>query len=147
MRAMLLDAPAPIKTHPLRLGDVRVPEPANDEVRVKVNACGVCRTDLHVCEGDLEVRRSPVIPGHQIVGTIDTLGANVVEREVGQRVGVAWLHRTCGCCTFCASARENWNANRPLPYATRPGSYHLWLQLSAPWKAAIRRLAWSIMVT
>jgi propanol-preferring alcohol dehydrogenase len=107
MRAMLLDAPAPIETHPLRLADVPSPEPAADEVLVDVHACGVCRTDLHVVEGDLEVRRSPIIPGHQVVGTIAAVGADVKDRRVGERVGVAWLHRTCGRCAFCTSGREN----------------------------------------
>jgi len=107
MRAMLLDTPAPIETHPLRLDDVPIPEPAADEVLIKVHACGVCRTDLHVVEGDLEVRRSPIIPGHQVVGTIEGLGSDVRDREVGERVGVAWLHRTCGYCSFCTSEREN----------------------------------------
>ena len=104
---MLLDAPTPIETHPLRLADVPIPTPAADEVLIKVQACGVCRTDLHVVEGDLEMPRSPLIPGHQVVGTIEGLGADVREREVGERVGVAWLHRTCGCCSFCRSEREN----------------------------------------
>ncbi len=104
---MLLDTPAPIETHPLRLGEVPAPEPAADEVRVKVHACGVCRTDLHVVEGDLEVKRSPIIPGHQVVGVVDALGSGVSDRRLGERVGVAWLHRTCGCCSFCASHREN----------------------------------------
>jgi len=104
---MLLDTPAPIETHPLRLDDVPVPEPASDEVLIKVHACGVCRTDLHVVEGDLDVRRSPIIPGHQVVGTIEALGSGVSGRAAGERVGVAWLHRTCGCCSFCTSDREN----------------------------------------
>jgi propanol-preferring alcohol dehydrogenase len=104
---MLLDAPAPIETHPLRLDDVRVGDPAADEVRIRVHACGVCRTDLHVVEGDLEPKRSPIIPGHQVVGVIEALGADVEERVIGQRVGVAWLNRTCGCCSFCKSHREN----------------------------------------
>jgi propanol-preferring alcohol dehydrogenase len=107
MRAVLLDTPAPIETHPLRLGDVPIPVPAQDEVRVKVRACGVCRTDLHVVEGDLDVRRSPIIPGHQVVGEIEALGSDAGDRAVGERVGVAWLHRTCGCCSFCTSRREN----------------------------------------
>ena len=107
MRAMVLDAPAPIDTRPLRLDDVPVPEPAADEVLIAVRACGICRTDLHIVEGDLEVRRSPVIPGHQVVGTVEALGADVRDRRVGERVGVAWLHRTCGCCSFCTSEREN----------------------------------------
>ncbi len=107
MRAMLLDRPSPIDKRPLRLGEVPIPDPSDDEVRIEVKVCGVCRTDLHVCEGDLELRRSPVVPGHQVVGMVDALGPAVVERTVGQRVGVAWLHRTCGCCTFCDSGREN----------------------------------------
>jgi propanol-preferring alcohol dehydrogenase len=107
MRALLLDAPAPIETHPLRLDDVPRPKPAADEVLIKVHVCGVCRTDLHVVEGDLDPHRSPIIPGHQIVGTIESLGAEVTDRKVGDRVGVAWLHRTCGCCSFCSSDREN----------------------------------------
>lgn len=107
MRALLLDTPAPIETHPLRLDDVPRPEPGADEVLIKVHVCGVCRTDLHVVEGDLDLRRSPITPGHQIVGTIESLGAQVTDREVGDRVGVAWLHRTCGCCSFCTSDREN----------------------------------------
>ena len=107
MRAMLLDGPAPAETHPLRLADVPVPEPGPDEVLIRVHACGVCRTDLHVVEGDLEARRSPIIPGHQVVGVVEALGSAVEERVLGERVGVAWLHRTCGCCSFCASGREN----------------------------------------
>ncbi|MGB5266364.1 MAG: zinc-dependent alcohol dehydrogenase family protein [Polyangiales bacterium] len=107
MRAVLLDTPAPIETHPLRLGEVGVPEPAADEVRIKVNACGVCRTDLHVVEGDLPARHTPIIPGHQVVGTIESLGSSVTDSRIGARVGVAWLHRTCGCCPFCTSQREN----------------------------------------
>jgi len=107
MRAMLLDAPATIETHPLRLADVPIPEPAADEVLIRVHACGVCRTDLHVVEGDLDLHRSPIIPGHQVVGIIEALGSSVRNRKVGERVGVAWLHRTCGCCAFCTSEREN----------------------------------------
>jgi propanol-preferring alcohol dehydrogenase len=91
----------------LRLADVPSPEPAANEVLIDVHACGVCRTDLHVVEGDLEVRRSPIIPGHQIVGTIAALGTDVKDRAFGDRVGVAWLHRTCGGCPFCTSRREN----------------------------------------
>lgn len=104
---MILDTPAPIETHPLRLEDVPVAAPAADEVLIRVHACGVCRTDLHVVEGDLEMKRSPIIPGHQVVGVVEALGSAVTERAVGERVGVAWLHRTCGCCSFCTSRREN----------------------------------------
>lgn len=107
MRAMILDRPARIETHPLRLIDLAVPTPAADEVLVRVRACGVCRTDLHVVEGDLDLRRSPTVPGHQVVGVIDAIGSDVTDRDVGARVGVAWLHRVCGQCAFCTSEREN----------------------------------------
>lgn len=104
---MVLDSPAPISTKPLRLAESPVPSPAPDEVLIEVSACGVCRTDLHIVEGDLDVRRSPIIPGHQVVGTIAALGTSVDDRRIGERVGVAWLHRACGCCGFCSSQREN----------------------------------------
>ena len=84
-----------------------MPSPGADEILVRVSACGICRTDLHVVEGDLPVRLSPVIPGHQIVGRVQSSGAQVDGFERGQRVGIAWLHRTCGKCRFCLSAREN----------------------------------------
>ena len=74
---------------------------------VRVNACGICRTDLHVVEGDLAVRRSPIIPGHQIVGRVAALGAHVLDFDIEQRIGVAWLHHTCGECRFCRAGREN----------------------------------------
>jgi propanol-preferring alcohol dehydrogenase len=87
--------------------DIEVPRPAADEVLIKVSACGVCRTDLHVVEGDLASRKSPVIPGHQIVGTIETVGSAVEGFARGDRVGIAWLNRTCGLCEYCRNGKEN----------------------------------------
>lgn len=84
-----------------------MPSPAADELLVRVSACGVCRTDLHVVEGELPVRRSPLIPGHQVVGTVAALGESVTEFELGQRVGIAWLHHTDGSCRYCLDQREN----------------------------------------
>jgi len=107
MRAMVLDAPADARSRPLRAEDRPPPEPGPGEVRVRVEACGVCRTDLHVVEGDLEPQRPCVVPGHQVVGRIDAHGPGPRTLETGQRVGVAWLHRACGACRFCASGREN----------------------------------------
>jgi len=107
MRAQLLARSAPISTRPLALVDVPDPEPAPDEVRVRVAACGCCRTDLHVVEGDLELPHLPVVPGHQVVGRVDRVGAACTELGVGDRVGVAWLHRTCGRCEFCLRGEEN----------------------------------------
>ena len=106
-RAWVLRAQGPVETMPLRLEERPPPAPGDGEVRVRVRACGVCRTDLHVVEGDLPLRRRPVVPGHQIVGVVDRVGARVRDLALGQRVGVAWLHGTCGRCRFCTSAREN----------------------------------------
>ncbi len=91
----------------MALVDRAVPEPADDEVRVRVLACGVCRTDLHVAEGDLTVRRRDVVPGHEVVGEVEMLGSDVTGFAVGDRVGVAWLRRTCGGCRYCRRGQEN----------------------------------------
>jgi len=107
MRAWLLDDPAPIETRPLRLTDVPVPEPGPGEVRVRVRANALCRTDLHVVEGDLPPHRRPVTPGHQVTGTVDALGSGATRFRLGDRVGVPWLNHTCGECRFCLSGREN----------------------------------------
>ncbi|HXI57756.1 MAG TPA: zinc-dependent alcohol dehydrogenase family protein [Polyangia bacterium] len=107
MRACRLHGVAPVETAPLVCEEVETPRPDRGQVLVAVNACAVCRTDLHVVEGELPPRRVPVIPGHQIVGTVAAMGSESAGLTVGQRVGVAWLHRTCGVCRFCTSGREN----------------------------------------
>lgn len=107
MKAWTLNQPAPIETRPLVLTDVSAPVPAADEVLIQVHACAICRTDLHAVEGDLPTRRSPIIPGHQIVGHITASGAGASDFAIGDRVGVAWLNRTCGVCEFCLAGREN----------------------------------------
>ncbi|WP_062288882.1 zinc-binding alcohol dehydrogenase family protein [Demequina phytophila] len=91
----------------LRRESVPDPMPARDELLVRVLACGVCRTDLHVVDGDLPVHRPAVIPGHQVVGTVVGAGEDVRSIDAGERVGIAWLHRTCGTCRWCRSGREN----------------------------------------
>ncbi len=107
MKAMLLEHAAPIESSPLKLVDLPTPEPAAGEVRVRVHCCGVCRTDLHVVEGDLAPQKMPLIPGHEIVGAVDAVGPDCRRLRIGQRVGVAWLRWTCGRCRFCAAGREN----------------------------------------
>ncbi len=104
---MVLDNPAPVATAPLRLADVPLPEPGPREVQVEVEVCGVCRTDLHVVEGDLPVRRPHIIPGHEVVGRVSRLGPGASRFSLGQRVGVAWLHASCGQCDYCRRGAEN----------------------------------------
>ena len=113
MKAMLLPERGPIETSPLVLTDLPDPPPGPGEIRVKVSACAICRTDLHVIEGDLPIRRMPLIPGHQAVGTVDAAGTGASRFPSGARVGIAWLARTCGECAFCAADRENL-CDRPL---------------------------------
>lgn len=103
MQAMVLNA---LKT-PLVWTELPDRCPGPSEIRVKVLACGVCRTDLHVFDGDLDNPKLPIIPGHEIVGRIDSLGADVEGLQLGQRVGIPWLGHTCGHCSYCWSAQEN----------------------------------------
>jgi len=107
MRAMVLNAFGPIEHSPLVLSDRQMPDPGPGQVLVKVQVCGVCRTDLHVVEGDLPGARVPIIPGHQIVGRVERVSEGVTEFVCGDRVGVAWLYQTCGACEFCLTGREN----------------------------------------
>ena len=107
VRAMALEAPAAIEKRPLRLTQKPRPEPGPGEVLVRVEVCGVCRTDLHVCEGDLTPRRAGVVPGHEVVGRVALRGAGARRFAEGARVGVAWLHRACGVCRFCVRGAEN----------------------------------------
>ncbi len=107
MRAAVLERPAAAIARPLQLRAVPRPSPGAGEVLLQVEACGVCRTDLHVIEGELAPRRSPVIPGHQIVGRVVAVAPDVDAALVGARVGVPWLHRTCGGCRFCGRGDEN----------------------------------------
>lgn len=107
MRAQVLQRAAPIADRPLALVERAVPEPGPGEVRVRVHACGCCRTDLHVVEGDLALPHLPVIPGHQVVGVVEARGEGCARLSLGERVGVAWLHRTCGQCEHCRRGEEN----------------------------------------
>lgn len=107
MRAWAVGTPGPIDGGPLVEVEREVPDPGPGQVRLRVLACGVCRTDLHLCEGDLAPRRALVVPGHEIVGVVDEVGAGTRGVARGDRLGAAWLARTCGSCRFCRSGREN----------------------------------------
>ncbi len=107
MKAWVVRQPGPISTGPLALVDREVPEPGPDELLVRVLACGVCRTDLHLAEGDLPPRRPETTPGHEVVGEVAAVGPDVRKFAVGDRVGIAWLRGTCGACSYCRRGTEN----------------------------------------
>lgn len=116
---MLLERPST----ELRLADVAVPAPGPGQIRVRVSACGVCRTDLHLVDGELPHPKLPVIPGHEIVGIVDQVGSGVTTFQVGQRVGIPWLGWTCGKCRYCVSGRENLCDNAKFHGYTLDGGY------------------------
>jgi propanol-preferring alcohol dehydrogenase len=107
MKAMILREPKPAEQNPLALAELPLPEPAPGQVRLRVRACGVCHTDLHLAEGEIALPKLPVVPGHQIVGQVDALGEGVARYVLGDRVGVPWLYSTCGVCDYCRRGLEN----------------------------------------
>ena len=107
MKAQILQTPKPAEQNPLESADIPVPVPGPDDIRIHVHVCGACRTDLHIAEGELPPKKSPLIPGHQIVGVIDRAGANVKRFTTGDRVGVTWFHSSCGQCDYCKKGLEN----------------------------------------
>ena len=107
MRAWLISRPGPISASPLELVERAVPTPARGEVLVRVRACGVCRTDLHLAVGELAPRYSGVVPGHEVVGEVVRLGEGAERFRTGDRIGIAWLRHTCGVCEWCRTSREN----------------------------------------
>jgi propanol-preferring alcohol dehydrogenase len=119
MTAMVLRRPGT----PLSVEERPLPAPGADELRLTVEACGVCRTDLHVVDGELAHPRLPIIPGHEIVGRVDAIGAGVEGFALGERVGVPWLGHTCGHCPYCASGRENLCDDPLFTGYTRDGGY------------------------
>jgi propanol-preferring alcohol dehydrogenase len=123
MRALTLKAPAPVESNPLACEDVPVPEPGADEILIQVFACGICRTDLHVVEGELPPKLPHVIPGHQVVGRVVRSGAAARKYAPGARVGVPWLHRTDGTCEYCTRGRENLCPNAQFTGYTVNGGY------------------------
>ena len=103
----MVDQPGAVAGGPLREVERADPQPSGHEVRVRVSVCGVCRTDLHLAEGDLVPRRHGVVPGHEVVGLVDELGPDATRFAIGDRIGIAWLRRTCGRCRFCLRGDEN----------------------------------------
>ena len=123
MKSCFLRAPAKVESNPLEFGDVPRPEPGPGEVSIRVEVCGVCRTDLHVIEGELPPQKSPVIPGHQAVGHVAAAGIGAERLAIGSRVGVAWLHKTDGTCEYCRRGEENLCDNPQFTGYTVNGGY------------------------
>jgi len=119
MRAMVLARPG----QPLAMQDLPRPQPGPGEISIRVSACGVCRTDLHVVDGELPAGKYPIVPGHEIVGYVETLGPGVTGLQIGQRVGVPWLGHTCGHCPYCLSGHENLCDQPLFTGYTRDGGY------------------------
>jgi propanol-preferring alcohol dehydrogenase len=107
MQAMILQEAKPAEENPLARAELPQPVPGPGQVRLQVQACGVCHTDLHLVEGELALPRLPIVPGHQIVGTVDALGEGVNNFALGDRAGVPWLYSTCGQCDYCRRGQEN----------------------------------------
>ncbi|HEY6393916.1 MAG TPA: zinc-dependent alcohol dehydrogenase family protein, partial [Candidatus Binataceae bacterium] len=120
---MAVEKPAAIETNPLRLIDAPIPEPKPGEILVKIKTCGVCRTDLHVAEGDLPPRHPRIIPGHEIVGIVEKRGVGAMRFPQGVRVGIAWLRETCGRCVYCRRDRENLCPNARFTGWDHDGGY------------------------
>lgn len=123
MRAARLHQPAPAERAPLRIEAVEPPQPGPGELLLRITACGVCRTDLQLAEGDLPARRLPIIPGHQVVGRVEAVGDGVGGWRVGDRAGVAWLGGACGACSRCAAGRENLCERAEFTGWDRDGGY------------------------
>lgn len=123
MRVIELPRPADIEEEPLRLTSRNQPEPRAGEILLRIIACGVCHTDLHIAEGELAPAAYPIVPGHQVVGRVERVGAGVQEWEPGQRAGVPWLYSSCGDCEFCQSGNENLCRQAKFTGLDVPGGY------------------------
>lgn len=126
MRAIAVERPAAIETSPLGLVEVEKPRAGAGEILVRVRACGVCRTDLHVAEGDLEPKHPQMIPGHEVVGVVEENGAGCKRFAPGARVGIAWLRETCGECVYCRQGRENLCREARFTGWDHDGGYAQW---------------------
>jgi propanol-preferring alcohol dehydrogenase len=107
MKAMVLKRAMAVEDNPLEYIDIPAPDPAPGEILIRVHACGICRTDLHTVEGEIHPPKLPIVPGHQVIGTVAARGPEAKRFREGDRVGMAWLFRTCGVCPFCLAGKEN----------------------------------------
>ena len=123
MKALVLEKPAPMESNPLLLCDLPLPQIGEEEVLLRVRACGVCRTDLHIVEGEIPSHLLPLVPGHQIVGAVEEVGEKVKDLARGALVGVPWLNQVCGSCRFCQEGKENLCENALFTGYDVPGGY------------------------
>jgi propanol-preferring alcohol dehydrogenase len=123
MKCAIIEKTGKIEDNKLKIKEVELPKISNNEILLKISACGVCRTDLHIIEGDLGKDIKNVIPGHEIVGIVKEMGKEVKHVSIGERVGVAWLYRSCGVCEYCISGRENLCKNKEFTGFSRNGGY------------------------
>ena len=123
MQAMVLEGSGSIDSAPLKLRELELPEPMAGEIRIRILACGLCRTDLHIIENELPVHKRPVVPGHQVVGIVDRLGSGAARFRLGDRVGIAWLRWTCGKCRYCLAGNENLCPNARFTGYDEDGGY------------------------
>jgi propanol-preferring alcohol dehydrogenase len=131
MHAQILASPAPIEKSPLRFVEVPDPQPGPGQILIRVSACGVCHTDLHIVEGELSTPRLPIIPGHQVVGRIAAMGPDAGDWSIGDRAGIFWLYRSCGRCEFCRRGEENLCPNAEFTGLNRDGGYAEYLAAEA----------------
>src|SRR3954463_753505 len=137
MLAWVVDRPGPISSRPLVAVRRARPVPGPGEIRIRVSACGVCRTDLHLAEGDVAPRRPGVVPGHEIVGVVDAVGAGATRFEPGQRAGIAWLRHTCGRCRWCVRGAENLCATPRFTGWDDDGGYAEWAVVDEAYALAL----------
>jgi propanol-preferring alcohol dehydrogenase len=137
MHAMAVNRPAPIETDPLQPVEVERPRPEAGEILVRVHVCGVCRTDLHVAEGDLPAKHEWIIPGHEVVGEVADLGEGCRRFKPGDRVGIAWLRHTCGACAYCMRGRENLCPEARFSGWDENGGYAQWATVSEDFAYAL----------
>ena len=123
MLAMSLNEPDLIENNPLKLIEIETPKPGPHEALVRVQTCGICHTDLHTVEGELDLPKKPVVPGHQVVGLVEKLGQGANRFKEGDRVGMAWLHFTCGKCSYCQQDKENLCENAQFTGYHTDGGY------------------------
>jgi len=123
MKAMALTAPKPVEENPLSMMDLPDPQPGAGQIRLQVRVCGVCHTDLHTVEGELQLPKLPLVPGHEIIGIVDAIGPGVTRFQVGDRVGVGWMNWTCGECQFCRQGQENLCPNARFTGLQANGGY------------------------